>query len=417
MNAMLSTRSPLDTLEHLITTSGLSAERVRTLLAAVRETISQHEAEAQRNSRFRAVCEYAYEMIALLELDGTIAYVNPSFERELGHPLDQVTGRSGFDFIHPDDLATLLDMLGVALGQKQGYMMVPLRLRTARGEYRPYHVGGSFTFDDAGNPNGIATIYHEPPDLTIEKLRLEEGHLRAMLAKEQELSLLKTNMMMRISHEFRTPLSVIGTSSDLLHHFRERLSAEQIARHYHTIQSEIRRLSGVLDAIHFVVSAQAGSLYSEMLTFDLSELCRELTADAAIHEARTHILNLYMPDDPLPVVGDPALIKRAAMRLITNAVKFSPAGSVIDIALEHRDRELCIIVSDQGIGIPPADRERIFEPFFRGSNIDERPGIGLGLTIAYEIMRRHNGRVALHPPRLGGTSIALHLPTGDNSTF
>ena len=109
-------------------------------------------------------------------------------------------------------------------------------------------------------------------------------------------------------------------------------------------------------------------------------------------------------------ISDTQILQHILDNLLTNAARYSPAGSVITVQLRADARKLQLIVTDQGIGIPPDDRDRIFEPFERGSNIGDIKGHGLGLNIVKRMTDRLGGTIAVECPKSGGSSFTLSIP-------
>jgi signal transduction histidine kinase len=212
-----------------------------------------------------------------------------------------------------------------------------------------------------------------------------------------------------MNHEFRTPLSIILTSSELLERYHDRISEDQQAKHFGFIRDQISRLANVLDDILTISRAETVGLQLEMDYVNLETIC-----EMAIAELQPilgeHQLVYSAPNGCKTALFDRRLIRQAVKKLVANAVKFSPPGSRIEVDLICQEHDAVIRVHDYGIGIPAADQEHLFDVFYRAQNVDERPGVGLGLAIVKHAARLHGGSVSVESTVGVGTTFALTLP-------
>jgi cell cycle sensor histidine kinase DivJ len=126
-----------------------------------------------------------------------------------------------------------------------------------------------------------------------------------------------------------------------------------------------------------------------------------------------HSWQIHISDEAQVVTADARLIGLILQNLLSNAIKFSEAGSSITLSASVENDELMLRVRDSGIGILPDERARVFEPFFRGSNFDERAGLGLGLSIVRDAVAKHEGHIHLESTPGAGTTIDIYLPLAD----
>lgn len=236
---------------------------------------------------------------------------------------------------------------------------------------------------------------------------LEREKLRVALQKARELNDLKTRVMARISHEFRTPLAIILTSSEMLDRYHDRLSPDSRRDRARFIQQQVFRLTDMLNDISLAV--QDKSLEPEYAPVNLERLCR--TAIDRINQAAgsCHHLRLAAEGEVQNVIADPGLMNLIVMHLLSNAIKYSPPGTSVHLALSGMNGHIRLSVRDEGIGIPPDEQTRVFEPFYRGSNIGETPGIGLGLSLVSRAAAALGGQVALQSALHKGTTFTVTL--------
>ncbi|MBZ0279520.1 MAG: PAS domain-containing protein [Anaerolineae bacterium] len=232
----------------------------------------------------------------------------------------------------------------------------------------------------------------------------EQEALRIALQKERELNQLKTSMMVRISHEFRTPLTIILTSGEMIAHYGDRMSPERRAEHHQKLVDQVNHLSRALDDIALVVRGTTHQADQPTQPFDMVALCQDI---AATDPAR---ITLHTKEDKLFVRGNPQQIHDVIMHLAANALTYSAIDSPVIMTLESQDGDALLRLQDSGIGIPAEELGRIFEPFFRGSNTEERRGLGLGLPIVKDIVELHRGKIEVESTLGKGTTVTIRLP-------
>jgi PAS domain S-box-containing protein len=239
--------------------------------------------------------------------------------------------------------------------------------------------------------------------------RAEEELLRS-LAQERELSELKSRFVSMVSHEFRTPLGIILSSAEILENYLDRLSPMHRRDHLRDISLCSRQMAGLMEEVLVLGRAEAGRLEFKPSSLDLGALTRRIAAE--IHSAsnqRCHI-RVDVPD-PLPeATSDAGLLRHILTNLVTNAVKYSPPGHIVDIALRRIDTQAVFTVRDRGIGIPEADQTQMFQAFHRGRNVGETPGSGLGLMIVKRCVELHQGRIDYETREGAGTTFVVALP-------
>jgi signal transduction histidine kinase len=241
-----------------------------------------------------------------------------------------------------------------------------------------------------------------------QQLEAANAELALLNARLTELDTVKSRMFANVSHELRTPLTLIlGPVEQLLEraHPAERASLETVQRNAQLLQ---RHVDDLLD----VARLEAGQLGMKRERVDLSQLAGR-TADYFCAAAEARQMRLQLALQPgLLVLGDADQLQRVLVNLLGNALKFTPDGGVIRLALHAADKRLLLEVQDSGPGVPPAQRETIFERFSQGDGGATRRhgGTGLGLAIAREIVALHDGTIAVDTGELGGARFTVALP-------
>jgi signal transduction histidine kinase len=215
--------------------------------------------------------------------------------------------------------------------------------------------------------------------------------------------------MITISHEFRTPLSVAYASSELLERYYERMQVPQRQEHLHRIESQIRKMTEMMDDITQIVHARFERLVLNFEPTDLRRLSEKVLGHLREGDEDAQRIT-FSADEQLPnVMIDVRRIKYVLTNLLTNSLKYSEDGEVA-LRVMPQDEGIVIEVTDSGIGIPAEDQAHIFDPFYRAHNVGVVHGTGLGLSIVKEIVEMHSGTIMLKSEVGQGTQIAVYLP-------
>lgn len=261
----------------------------------------------------------------------------------------------------------------------------------------------------------VVTLRDVSERLQFEAERVQREALQVALEHEKEIGQLRNRFMSIVSHEFRTPLAVILTSSELLERYSGRLSQERQDACLKSIKKQVRHLGQMLDDVSMIVRAESGRLDFKPVPLDLTVFCQEVLDDIRTNQDITHSLILDVEGNFRQVLIDNVLLGHALKNLIGNAMKYSPPGSEIQLRLKHNDdQEIIIEVSDNGIGIPEADQQRLFDAYFRASNVGNVNGTGLGLRIVHDSVVLHGGRVAVESTLGKGSTFIIYLPTNQS---
>jgi signal transduction histidine kinase len=227
---------------------------------------------------------------------------------------------------------------------------------------------------------------------------------------------LKSEFIANVSYELRTPLNaVIGFAEILANQYYGALTPRQL-EYSHGILDSSHRLMSLINDILDLATIEAGYMELETRAVDVCDMMQgvlTLTRERARNQGLD--LNLDCPADIGTIEADERRLKQALFNLVSNAIKFTPAGGSIGIEARRADGELVLAVSDTGIGIPEADQVRVFDKFERGSAQNEHSGAGLGLSLVKSLIELHGGRVEIASQPGQGTTIRCRLPVAPNS--
>lgn len=247
-----------------------------------------------------------------------------------------------------------------------------------------------------------------------ERQRAEAQTLQA-LSKERELSELKTRFITTASHEFRTPLSIVLTSAELLERLGASCSDDRRLRYFNKIRDAVRSMAKILSDLLTISKANAGTLQINRVEFDLRRFCMSLLSDVALGQDERSLVQFRFVGDRRLVRLDPELLTLILNHLIGNALKYSrPNGEVVLEVVCPLPGELPLYaqiqVIDRGIGIPPDELARVLEPFHRARNVEAIGGTGLGLTIVQQCVDQQGGNLTIESTLGAGTIVTVQLP-------
>ena len=240
--------------------------------------------------------------------------------------------------------------------------------------------------------------------LAIDNARLYQEAQNAIRVRDQFLSI--------AAHELRNPVTVVKGTADLLSRaVPDGTLDERQRRLLRNITQAADRLVALTDDLLDISRIQVDQLQLQPEHVDLRQLVNDVASRYREQLAERHRLELDLPAAPCPIVADASRLEQVLVNLLANAVKYSPDGGAIAVALRHEDAGALILVRDKGIGLPPGAAETIFTPFDRGANARGIPGMGLGLSICRSIVERHGGRIWAESGGEGcGTTLSVWLP-------
>ncbi|MFA7289457.1 MAG: PAS domain S-box protein [Melioribacteraceae bacterium] len=244
----------------------------------------------------------------------------------------------------------------------------------------------------------------------LDKSEIIGKAIKESLEKEKEVNLMKSSFISTTSHEFRTPLSSILSSIELLELYGKGWEENKYKLHIERIKTAVEYLTKLMDDILILNKAETGKLQINLTSLDLYELCHTIIEDVKSLSNKSHniICNFNLEERIFQL--DEKLIRFIINNLIANAIKYSPDGGEVELTIEKTKNHIKIEVKDKGIGIPIKDRAHLFKTFFRCSNTGKIPGNGLGLSIVKKSVEIHGGTIALDESYDEGTKFIITLP-------
>lgn len=341
----------------------------------------------------------------------TLQYLalNDAAVKAYGYSREEFLGMRVVDIRPEEDAARLLDFLRTKSPDDEKAELGTWRHRRKNGEMFEVEVTGrDITFN--GRPARLVMAVDITERRALEAERMYTQSLEIELQKEREVTLLKERFTSMVTHEFRTPLSVIVSTVDILKNYLHKLTKENIVRKLDIVTSEANRMTSLLDDVLTLSRATAGRLRTLPEPFDLVDVVQNLVENLRLTDQYQHVFDVVTPIDTAPIISDRRLLEQILINLLTNAVKYSPVGSTITAAIHSVDDHLTVEIADEGRGIPEEDQPRIFEAFHRADNAAGIEGTGLGLAIVKESIHVLGGNIRFRS-RLGeGTTFIIDLP-------
>ncbi len=351
-------------------------------------------------NRLKGIFDSVFEGIVIHD-GGTVVEVNESFAASFGYLVDEAVGRKVIDFVRPQDRELVLAQIKsksedpyVVLGLRKDLSSVPIEIRAKN------HSIGSKTLRLVAVSDITDRIKNE------ENRVLYETSQRAIAMRDEFLSI--------ASHELKTPLTNIKLQTQMALRALRRgdktiFEPGNVTQFIEQTDRHADRLARLIDEMLDVSKISSGKMTLDQEAFDLTQLMGELASafDASLRRSGS-TLQVDMPS-ACTVHADRFRIEQVISNLLSNAIKYGNAAP-IRIQIERSPTEVSISVEDQGLGIEPADLQRIFQRFERAVSARKISGLGLGLYIANDIVQAHHGRIDVWSKPHTGSRFTVFLP-------
>lgn len=275
-------------------------------------------------------------------------------------------------------------------------------------------------YEQTGDLAGVVSAYQrmtrDVPEQQKRSGELRFNVLRAVFAMDRaavqaklQLNSQKNAILHRLSHEFRTPLTVIQSTADLIQNYGERLTLEQRQERLQRISGQVRWMTVLLeDIVEMLNLEDAGFAALPAAPFTLDDLAQAALAGLERYRLPNAVVRLNIPNGTCVVHAPQRTVETILIHLLSNAVKFSRTDVQLDLSAD--ERVLVMRVADEGIGIPSDEQKIVFQPLVRGSNLDEVSGNGLGLALVARLVEQLHGSVHLDSKEGVGTTVIVRVP-------
>lgn len=386
-----------------------------------------------------AIIESAIDGIITIDSKGIIETMNPAALKLFGFEEDEVRGKnisvlmpepdkSKHDsYIHRYQTTGEKRIIGIGRevrGLRKDKTTFPFRLAVSEVEYEDRKIFTGFIHDLSKEKAAEERLKKYTEELEekvkdrtqnlehliveLEKARDEASH---SLEKEKELNQLKTRFVSMASHEFRTPLSSVQLSASLIEKYLQKPDSGNILKHTGKIKNSVGHLTGILNDFLSLEKLEAGKTEVHFQEFDLVKFSEDIIEEMQLIAKQNQHIVYQHTGATSGVYLDSALLKSAAINLVSNAIKYSGENTFIEFNTEVNETEISVTVKDNGIGIPIDEQKNLFEPFFRAQNTGNIPGTGLGLNIVKRYVEMMGGEVICQSAQNQGTTISLIFKT------
>lgn len=213
-----------------------------------------------------------------------------------------------------------------------------------------------------------------------------------------------------ISHELRRPLTIILSSTELLKNYSQKWSKDKKNKHCDRILTAVNDMNQMLDDILTIGKAESGKLLLEPEALDVVKLCRQLVETFQSDSSEQHqVILKHQCSRDFPCL-DEKVLNHILTNILSNAIKYSPDGGKVILEVIFHSNRTIFRISDEGIGMPPDYKEKIFHRFERGSNVGKIKGTGLGLSIVKKLVELHEGDIIVESEVGVGSTIIVTLP-------
>lgn len=242
------------------------------------------------------------------------------------------------------------------------------------------------------------------------KQKKAELKVKSALEKEKELSDMKTRFISIASHQFRTPLTTIYSSAQLLEKYGRQWDDEIYKSQFARIKEYVHYLTEIMDDMLTISRTSSGKIIFEPKITDMESLLENIIIDIKTFLTPAHKVTKDIKLTEKFFFIDEKLIKYILLNLLSNAIKYSPRGGTIELSIRDEEKKLIMKVSDEGLGIPDKDKKNLFEPFHRGLNVGEINGTGLGMSIIKKSVDLHKGKIEFFSIENKGTTFTVIIP-------
>lgn len=362
-------------------------------------------------AKFRDLVEQTNDWVWEIDLNLNFTYVNPRVYDITGYGQMEILGRSIIDFMPNDETVRVHTVLSHHIHHRQPFSQIEAMFIHKTGQTIVLEISGTPVLNTDGQLQGYRGITRD-----ITERKQVERNIRKALTKEKELNELKTRFITMASHEFRTPLTSILASAESIERYHTKWSISKQITVLRRIQSAAKHMAALLNDVLLVGKADAGKLSCNLGILNVEDFCADLIDEVCPENQQTQRVEFTSCGDCTNLLLDEKLLRHILTNLLSNALKYSPLDTVVQFRLSCDDNQVVFQVHDQGIGIPVDDQKRLFESFYRATNVGNIPGTGLGLTIVKNAVKAHGGKITVSSQAGIGTTFTVLIPRTQGAT-
>lgn len=367
---------------------------------------TEHRKNKDRIQTAEIIADKIQSMIVITDPELKIQWVNRAFELTTGYTMKEVVGKTSKFLQGPDT-----DTEEVKLFSEKLKMKVPCSAEllnyTKTGSKYWTQINVTPVFDENNNLKSFISLQND-----VTELKNAEINIKNALLKEKELNELKSQFVSIASHEIRTPLSSIQSSSDLIEMFisAEHVPKDKIKKHLERISSQIFRLSSIMSNLLTIGKINLDKFSLNKNEVDIDKFVKKIIRDFFGINPDGRIVKYSSVGEKRKSDIDQVLMSQVLTNLIGNALKYSTGKENPEVLLEYLPEYFRISIKDYGIGIPEDQLPQIYDSFFRGRNVENIQGTGLGMVIVKKFVEMHKGKIEVKSTENIGTTFTLTFP-------
>lgn len=320
-----------------------------------------------------------------------------------------ITLKDLFRRVHPSDIKTVKKIYKRVISARSEESMT-IRIRVNEGEEKYLNCSLKPLLTDNFQ---IHRIFGTSQDITV--LKQAETEVRKALDKETQLNELRSHFVAIVSHQYRTPLTIIRSSADLIPMIVGDIGwekLEDINRYVKKITHEVERMNSLLDEVLSYESIERGSISFSPRPTDCIGWIRRLAAKYHDFLGDGRGIRLQIMSPACSVMMDAKLLEHAIGNILGNALKYSVGNPEPELEVWNEGYNVYFSIRDYGIGIPEKELQNLFHPFFRASNTKNMDGTGMGLAISKQLIELHLGSISIANGKEEGAEVLISIPSG-----
>jgi PAS domain S-box-containing protein len=337
----------------------------------VTQQVNSRKQVEQSEKHFRKLANLVPAKISNALPNGEVTFLNQKWIDFAGMDYEDLRDFGYHQMMHPDEIATFQRGLENAAQSGNPYIS-EIRFKNTKGEYIWHLNVVSPILDENGNINmwvGSTT--------DIQSIKEEEQR--------------KNDFIGMVSHELKTPLTSLNGYLQLLHRKAKKEGDDYSAHAFEHSLKQVRQMTSMINGFLNVSRLESGKIHIEKTSFDIAELFKEIQVEHQLLYTSHEVI--FHPINEIIVNADKEKIAQVVNNLVSNAVKYSASGTVVDITCEKHGKNVRISVEDKGIGISKEDLQKLFERYYRVEQNINVAGFGIGLYLSAEIIGRHGGKI------------------------
>lgn len=366
----------------------------------ITEKILAEQKLHEKEEQYKLVSENSTDVIALHELDRRFSFISPSCYRLVGYTVEESIGEDPLTLVHKEELEKVRKAFQDTIDQRLQDVQTSYRMKKKDGDYVWVGVSLTSVLNEEGE---VQYVLSSTRDIT---------EIVEVIEKERYLNKLKSSFISMASHEFRTPLTTIQSSNELIQMYLEKQvdpTNGKLTKHVNRIRVELERLNSLLKDVFTLGRLDVGKAKLKKEITSLTGIVKQVILESSV-SFKGRGVKIIKKGEERQVDLDSQLISHAISNLVLNALKYSEGCPDPELTIQYSADNVVIEVRDFGIGIPEKDKDGLFESFSRASNVGDIEGTGLGLVIVKQFVEMHGGSVSLDSELYKGSTFRIHLP-------